>query len=184
MTPQNTLVETRFRRNRTGGDRWIPANLVSVVGSFFLAAVAALAVITPEVTHVAIAADYTPLQLFFDNTLICQDHDTKAVCHVWFNRDGSYYVFYDLGPQPKPALIDGPFQFEGREGTYLLKVQAAGVELCLRPAIPVVSLAAERTHEFLSEAECYPLALHNVAARWQQADRRGREYTFWLMAGR
>jgi hypothetical protein len=180
MARQNTLVATGFHQNRTIGDCWTCANLTSFAGSFFFAACAALAVVTP----VAIAADFTPLQSFFDNTLICQDRDTKAVCHVWFNSDGSYYVFYDLGLQPKPALVDGPFQFEGREGTYLLKEQAGGVEVCLRPAIPVVALAAQHAHEFLSEAECYPLALHNVGARWQQADRRGREYTFWLMAGR
>lgn len=160
------------------------ANLKPVVRQFVFAVCAALAAFTPAATPVAIAADFTPLQSFFDNTLVCQDHDTKAVCHVWLNADGSYYVFYDLGTQLKPALIDGPFQFEGREGTYVLKEQAAGVEVCLRPAAPVVSLAAQRAHEFLSEAECYPLALHNVGARWQQADRRGREYTFWLMAGR
>jgi hypothetical protein len=184
MPRQNTLVGAISHQNRTIGDWWKPANLAPAVGSFLLAACAALAVLTVGVTPVAIAADFTPLQSFFDNTLICQDHDTKAVCHVWLNSDGSYYVFYDLGPQPKPALINGPFQFEGREGTYLLKAQAAGVEVCLRPSAPVVALAAQRAHEFLSEAQCYPLALHNVGARWQQADRRGREYTFWLMAGR
>ena len=145
-----------------------------------MSAVATLAMVTSK----AIAADFSPMQPFFDNTLICQDHGTKAVCHVWFNSDGSYYVFYDLGPQPKPAAINGPFQFEGREGTYSLEVQGAGVEVCLRPTTPVVTLAAQRAHEFLSEAKCYPLALHHVGARWQQADRRGREYTFWLLAGR
>jgi hypothetical protein len=154
--------------------------LPSVVGGYILGAFAALAAVTPE----AIAADFTPLQSFFENTLICQDHDTKAVCHAWFNSDGSYYVFYDLGPQSKPAAIDGPFQFEGREGTYTLKLQGAGVEVCLRPATPVVALAAQHAQEFLSDAQCYPLALHNVGARWQQADSRGREYTFWLLAGR
>jgi hypothetical protein len=143
-----------------------------------VAALAALAVGS------ASATDLTPLRSFFDNTLVCQDHETKAVCHVWFNGDGTYYVFYDLGPQPKPASIEGPFQFEGREGTYSLHEQAAGVEVCLQPAMPVVLLAAQNAHEFLSEMECYPLALHAVGTRWQQSDRRGRQYTFWLMPGR
>ena len=130
------------------------------------------------------AADLTSLQFFFENTLVCQDRETKAVCRAWFNGDGGYYVFYDLGAQSKPASIDGPFQFEGREGTYSLHEQTGGVEVCLQPAMPVVPLAAQSAHEFLSEAECYPLALHAVGARWQQSDRRGRQYTFWLMAGR
>jgi hypothetical protein len=180
MASQNILVATAIRQFRTIGERSIRANLRSVVGSFILAGFASLVTATPR----AIAADFTPLQSFFDNTLICEDHDTKAVCHAWFNSDGRYYVFYDLGPQPKPASIDGPFQFEGREGRYSLKLKGAGVEVCLRPAAPVVALAAQRAHEFLSDATCYPLALHNVGTRWQQADRRGREYTFWLLAGR
>jgi hypothetical protein len=180
MAPKNSLITIRSHLRRTIEDRCKRAHLPSIVGSFALSAFAALAMVTPKV----LAADFTPMQSFFDNTLICQDHDSKAVCHVWFNSDGSYDVFYDLGPQPKPAAIDGPFQFEGREGTYLLKVQGAGVEVCLHPATPVVALAAQHAHEFLSEAKCYALALHHVGARWQQADSRGREYTFWLLAGR
>ena len=180
MARQNPFSAIRLLQHRAIGSGWKHAQLPSVVGGLVLAVFTALALVTPK----ASAADFTPMQSFFDNTLICQDHDTKAVCHVWFNSDGSYYVFYDLGPQPKPAAINGPFQFEGREGTYFLKVQGAGVEVCLRPATPVVALAAQHAHEFLSEANCYPLALHHVGARWQQADSRGREYTFWLLAGR
>jgi hypothetical protein len=143
-------------------------------------ACSALVASTTSVT----AANLTSLQSFFENTLVCQDHETKAVCRVWFNDDGGYYVFYDLGAQSKPASIKGPFQFEGREGTYSVNEQTDGVEVCLHPATPVVSLAAQSAHEFLSEAECYALVLHAVGARWQQSDRRGRQYTFWLMAGR
>jgi hypothetical protein len=130
------------------------------------------------------AANPSAMQPFIDNTLVCQDRETKAVCHVWFNGDGSYYVFYDLGPQTTPASVTGPFQYEGREGMYSLHDRTDVVEVCLRPATPVVPLAAQRAHEYFSGAECYPLAVHAVGARWQQSDRRGRQYTFWLMAGR
>jgi hypothetical protein len=180
---QKTKVPTRIERCRTNigvRKRFEFGWARRCVECLIVVVCIALTVGTPSVT----AANLTSLQSFFQNTLVCQDHETKAVCHVWFNDDGGYYVFYDLGAQSKPASIEGPFQFEGREGTYSLREQTAGVEVCLHPAVPVVPLAAQKAHEFLSEAECYPLALHAVGARWQQSDRRGRQYTFWLMAGR
>jgi hypothetical protein len=184
MLTHNTRVSAEIEHRRTNAGRRKriesgSARRRCVEGLIIVACTVLVAGTTP-----VSAANPASLQYYFENTLVCQDHETKGVCHAWFNSDGGYYVFYDLGAQSKPASIEGPFQFEGREGTYSLHERTDGVEVCLQPSKPIVPLAAQSAHEFLSEAECYPLAVHTVGARWQQSDRRGRQYTFWLMAGR
>jgi hypothetical protein len=123
-----------------------------------------------------------PLASYYGNSLVCQNQKTHAVCHVWLNPDGSYYSFYDLGPQPEPAQINGPFQVEGREGRYSVTARSGVLEVCMRPQPPVL-LAAQSAHELFSEAACYPIAHHDIGDKWV-THWKGAQYTLWLLERR
>lgn len=143
-----------------------------------------LAGLLPLSLHAAKPATTDPLANYYENTLACQNQQSKAVCRLWLNRDGRYYVFYDLGPQAKMADIDGPFRIEGREGTFTLRRDGGKYQLCLWVAAPRILLGAEREQELFSEARCYPFTPHQVGDRWSQSDPAGRDNTLWLLKGR
>jgi hypothetical protein len=128
------------------------------------------------------AAD--PLANYYDNTLACQNQVSKGVCRVWLNRDGHYFVFYDLGAQAKPPDINGPFRIEGREGTYTLREEAGSYQLCLWVAAPRIRIGAEQQRELYSEATCYAFTPHKVGDSWSENDLAGRSNKLWLLAGR
>ena len=123
-----------------------------------------------------------PLTGYYGNSLVCQNQKTHAVSHVWFDPDGRYYAFYDLGPQAVPARIEGPFEIEGWEGRYTLAREGAAAKVCLA-TLPAMKLAAERTRELFSEAVCYELAPHHVGDKWS-IEWAGARYTLWLLEGR
>ena len=147
------------------------------VSGWIAGALAALSVGT-----VPAATPSDALASYYENSLVCQNQKTHAVCHLWLNPDGTYYAFYDLGPQPKPAQIDGPFEIEGREGRYRVVARQGALEVCLQPQ-PPVSLAAESAHELFSEAACYAVAPHKVGDKWE-ISWQGAQYTLWLLEGR
>jgi hypothetical protein len=123
-----------------------------------------------------------PLASYYGNSLVCQSEKTGAVCHIWFNPDGRYYAFYNLGPQSGPAQIDGPFQIEGREGQYKVEGKPGAFKVCLTPQ-PAVRLEAESAHELFSEEACYPVAPYEVGDKWA-TQWRDAQYTLWLLKGR
>jgi len=141
-------------------------------------------------THWAAAADAKsaatadPLANYYTSTLICEDQTTKAQCRLWLNPDGKYFAFYNLGPQSKVPDINGPFQVEGREGTYTLRDDGGVYQLCLWVAAPRIRIGAEVAGEMYSEAACYPFAPHKAGDAWNDKDLVGRDTKFWLMKGR
>jgi hypothetical protein len=132
-----------------------------------------------------LAGETSALQDYFNNTLIWQNQASGATGRIWLNPDGRYYAFYNLGPQPKPPDVHGPFQIEGRQGTFTLRNEAAGSLLCLWPASPRPELKAQQQHELYSEPMCYPFVPHSVGDIWDDsADPLNRAYKFWLVKGR
>ena len=122
---------------------------------------------------------------YYDNTLIWQDLTTRAVGRLWLDGDGHFFVFYNMGPQPRPPDISGPFQVEGRWGTYTLRHGNGAYQLCLWPAAPRTRIDAEVQHEVFAQSACYPFAAHKPGDVWAQtADTLGRPYRFWLVSGR
>lgn len=122
--------------------------------------------------------------VYYGNTLVCRDAQANITCHVWFDSDGRYYVFFDLGKQPQPATPHGPFQFEGREGTYTVRMGRQGLEACLHPSSPKIELVADQRHALFAGAACYVVPRHALGDQWQYTDTRGQPYTLWLLAGR
>ena len=131
------------------------------------------------------AADGGTLGDYYDNTLIWQNQISRAVGRLWLNRDGRYYAFYNLGSQSRPPDVNGPFQVEGRIGTYTVREDAGQSLLCLWPAAPRTRLGAEIQHELFAENRCYRLPLHRVGDSWTQLDDTdGRAYKYWFVPGR
>jgi hypothetical protein len=131
------------------------------------------------------AVDGPRLADYYDNTLIWKNLSTGSVGRLWLNRDGRYYAFYNLGPQPRPPDVNGPFQVEGRIGTYTVRDDGGQSRLCLWPAAPRTRLGAEMQHELFAESRCYPLTLHRVGDSWtQQSSTDTREYKYWFVPGR
>ncbi|MFT3906956.1 MAG: hypothetical protein QM718_11670 [Steroidobacteraceae bacterium] len=130
------------------------------------------------------AAPLDPLAELYGNTLVCQNQVTKAKCRLWVNPDGKYFAFFDNGSQPNPPDINGPFQIEGREGTYTVRNDTGANQLCLWIAAPRIKLLAEANKEMYSESACYALGAHKVGESWVEKDASGRDVKFWLMAGR
>lgn len=132
-----------------------------------------------------LAGETSALHDYFDNTLIWQNLASGATGRIWLNADGRYYAFYNLGTQPKPPDVHGPFQIEGRFGTFTLRNEAAGALLCLWPASPRTELKAQLQHELYSEAMCYTFIVHAVGDVWNDgADALHPTYKFWLVKGR
>jgi hypothetical protein len=132
----------------------------------------------------AVAATTDPLVNYYTNTLTCRNEVTKAICRVWLNRDGQYFAFYNLGAQAKAPDINGPFQINGRTGTWTVRPDGNGVKLCLWVAAPRTKILAEQRQEMYSEATCYPFTPHKVGDKWTEKDLQGRELTLWLTEGR
>jgi hypothetical protein len=132
-----------------------------------------------------LAGDLAPLQQYFENTLIWKNQATGATGRIWLNPDGRYFAFYNLGPQPKPPDVHGPFQIEGRLGTFTLRSEGSSSLLCLWPASPRLELGAQLQHEVYSEAMCYEFVPHAIGDSWDEdADPLHRPYKFWLVKGR
>lgn len=126
-----------------------------------------------------------PLANYYDNTLIWQNPATHAIGRLWLERDGHYFAFYNVGAQSQPATPDGPFQVQGREGTYTLRTAGSGWRLCLWPAAPRIRIGAEGQRELYAGADCYLFSPHAVGDSWtESADSAGRDYRFWLARGR
>jgi hypothetical protein len=133
----------------------------------------------------ALAADADPLANYYDNTLVWQNQATRAIGRIWLNRDGRYFAFYNVGPQSTPPGTNGPFQVQGREGSYTLRKSAAPYQLCLWPAAPRMRIGAEVARELHAEGACYRFTPREVGAEWNEtADPLNRPYKFWLVMGR
>jgi hypothetical protein len=150
-----------------------------------LAAAIIAALTLLAVSAAARALDGGVLADYYDNTLIWQNQVTHAVGRIWLNRDGQYYVFYNMGPQARPPDINGPFQVQGRVGAYTLREDGGVYQLCLWPAAPRTRIGAEVQHELFAEGACYRFNLHHPGDVWHESnDTEGRDYKLWLVRGR
>jgi len=130
------------------------------------------------------AADDSALAPYFNNSVICRDDTTHAVCHLWLNPDHTYFLMYDRGVQPVPATPGGIFRVEGRDGSYRLEQTAGGTQLCLAPNhVPGKVFQIEKAREIYGGAGCYPFAPHQVGDKWTVQDAAGRTVTEWLVSG-
>lgn len=133
----------------------------------------------------ASAASPDPLADYYDNTVIWQNQTSRVIGRLWINRDGKYYVFYNMGAQAKPAGINGPFAAQAREGTYTLRSDEGEYQLCLWPAAPRTNIAAATQRELYAEANCYPFRPRSVGDVWtENGDPLNRPYKLWFMSGR
>jgi len=130
------------------------------------------------------AADAEALTPYFNNSVICRDDVTHAVCHLWLNPDHTFFLMYDRGVQPVPATPGGDFRVEGRDGNYRLEQTASSTELCLSPnKVPGKVFQIEKAGELYGGPGCYPFAPHQVGDKWVVQDARGRTVTEWLVSG-
>lgn len=132
---------------------------------------------------VAASATPDPLAGHYGNTVLCQEVDSRHACRLWLDPDGGYKVFYDFGPQNKPATVNGPFQFEGREGTYTIQRDANAVRVCLKPA-STAQYRMQSDRKLFGEAACYAIEPRQPGANWTQRDALDRAVRLWLVAGR
>jgi hypothetical protein len=131
------------------------------------------------------AANPAWLSAYFGNSVVCKALMGPASCHLWLNADGSYDIFYDRGMQSEsPKDMHGPFEFEGRDGSYRLENAPTGYRLCLTPNKAAWGYAIEKTHELFAEASCYAIAPHQIGDAWLDIDAYGKHYKMWLLAGR
>ena len=157
----------------------VPAVVLGLIGIF-----ASLMTLTASAADKKASAPVDPLANYYSNTLTCRNEVTKAICRVWLNSNGEYFVFYNLGSQSKAPDINGPFQINGRTGSYTVRRDGDGVKLCLWVAAPRIKILAEQNQEMYSAATCYPFTPHKVGDKWTEQDLQGRELTMWLTKGR
>lgn len=131
----------------------------------------------------AVAAD-APSSQYFNNTLLCQNTSNKAFCRLWLNPDGSYQLYYRFGKQPKMPEADGPFEMEGRDGTYTASSEGAMLNICLKPNPVGIPLQMETAHVFFGEQRCYEVEQHRFNDTWQQQGPDGKTYQLWMLEGR
>jgi hypothetical protein len=134
-----------------------------------------------------LAADEDVLGAYFGNTYIWKNQVSNATGRMWLNADGKYFVFFNMGTQAKMPDDhgNGPWQVQGREGTYTLRRGADGMQLCLWPATRRVDIGAAQSGEIYAESKCYDFTPQQVGASWTaKGDAKGRDYKFWLVKGR
>lgn len=130
------------------------------------------------------AAEESPLTQYYGNTLLCQNQTSKAVCHLWLNEDGSYFLLYDRGVQPDVPVAGGNFRVEGRRGKYKLQGKAGAYQVCLTPdAVKAKTFKIEEAKEIYGGKACYALPEHKVGEKWTQAGDGGQQYKMWLVKG-
>jgi len=123
---------------------------------------------------------------FFNNTIYCQNQANLNTCTLWLNSDGSYQVFYNRGVQKTvPQSAGGPFQYEGREGTYSTKIVGAATQACLKPDTSTAfTYNTEKAGELYAGTGCYDLPALAVGASQIVKEPGGKTYKLWLLSGR
>lgn len=92
-----------------------------------------------------------PMIPYYGNTLACRSD--KLVCHIWFNKDGSYRQFVGT------LTTNGSLSLSGIEGQFTVLERNGVVETCLN-ARGIGGPMGFRA------VECYPLAGHKVGDEW------------------
>jgi hypothetical protein len=123
---------------------------------------------------------------FFNNTIYCQNQKSLLSCALWLDPDGTYIVFFNRGGQKiMPQSAAGPFQFEGREGTYTTRIVGKDTQACLKPDTSTpFTYYTEKDGEVFAGAGCYTLPVLDVGTSEIKTLPGGKTYKFWLLAGR
>jgi len=123
---------------------------------------------------------------FFNNTIYLQNQKTLVSGALWLNQDGSYIVFFNRGGQKiMPQSAAGPFQLEGREGTYTTRIVGSSTEACLKPDTSTkFTYYTEKGGEVFAGSGCYELPVLAVGASEVKTLPDGKTYKFWLLGGR
>lgn len=133
----------------------------------------------------SMAADDS-ISAYYGNTLLCQNQTSKAICHVWFNQDGTYFLMYDRGVQPDVPVTgnNANYRIEGRKGTYTVQGKSGAYEVCLKPdVVPGKKFAIEAASEIYAGKSCYVLPEHKVGESWMQTAGGNQQYKMWLVKG-
>ena len=120
---------------------------------------------------------------YFNNSLLCKSQSSGAVCDLWLDAGGKYMVFYDSGKKAYVKGVDGPFEYEGRQGTYTAVVAPDGVRLCLKPEADHPPRPRGNSPALFHDAGCVTLPSHPVGDLWDYS-YRGETYKIGLIAGR
>jgi len=123
---------------------------------------------------------------FFNNTIYYQNQKTLVSGALWLDPDGTYIVYFNRGGQKiMPQSAAGPFQFEGREGTYTTRIVGKDTEACLKPDTSTpFTYYTEKDGEVFAGTDCYALPALAVGTREIKTLPDGKSYKFWLLAGR
>jgi hypothetical protein len=122
--------------------------------------------------------------IYFENSVVCRNQANGTVCQLWLNVDGTYQVAFNRGPQALKPSVDGPWQIEGRDGRYSMRVRKGVTQVCLQPNMGSGSYEVERANEIFASSGCYPLDTHQLGDKWEQKDGADHVYTMWLVEGR
>jgi len=120
---------------------------------------------------------------YFNNSLLCKSQQTGAVCDLWLDATGKYAVFYDSGKKAYVKGVDGPFQYEGRQGVYTAVASPDGVEICLKPEADHPPRPRGNSPALFHDAGCVTLPNHAVGELWDFT-YQGETYKMGLIAGR
>lgn len=125
----------------------------------------------------------SPAAAYFGNSLLCKSAKTGAVCELWLDESGKYAVFYDSGKKAFVTGVNGPFQNEGRQGTYTAKAGKDGLKLCLKPETDKPPRPKGASPALFHDAGCLTLPAHAVGELWDFT-WQGETYKMGLIKGR
>ncbi|HTP40426.1 MAG TPA: hypothetical protein VMI92_12740 [Steroidobacteraceae bacterium] len=125
----------------------------------------------------------SPAAAYFGNSLLCKAASTGAVCQLWLDENGKYAVFYDSGKKAYVKGVDGPFQYEGRQGTYTASAVKDGLKVCLKPEADHPPRPRGASPALFHDAGCVTLPTHATGELWDFS-YQGETYKMGLIKGR
>lgn len=145
-----------------------------------------LAGLVPPAYVNRVEAQTVGAELKYDNTVYFQNQGSLVSGSLWLNQDGSYVVYFNRGVQKTvPQSAAGPFQFEGREGSYTTRIMGGKTQACLKPDDAAgFTYNAEKAGEIYAGTGCYDLPALAVGTSGLMKKSDGKTYKMWLLAGR
>jgi hypothetical protein len=128
------------------------------------------------------AADTSAASAYFGNSLLCKSA-AGGVCDLWLEPSGEYSVFYDSGKKAFVKDVTGPFQYEGRKGTYTASRADGGVQICLTPEAENPPRPSGASPALFHDAGCVTVPDHPLGEVWNFTFQ-GEGYKVGLIKGR
>ena len=132
---------------------------------------------------IAAHAQTGPASAYFGNSLLCKSQSSGGVCDLWLDASGKYAVFYDTGKKAYIKGIEGPFENEGRQGTYTATAIGNATEICLTPEIDTPPRPRGNSPSLFHDQGCVTLPNHPAGQLWDFT-YQGETYTMGLIKGR